>query len=143
MNWRGRKLRFHNIDVNAIIAAWYASKWCTAPPGTRYGGDQDYWSPRKSGVNFDLSYSLELLHASREYLTIVGNTDARPAAEAQAPRKVYDYSVRKPSVAGRAQNEMAFESENRLVGCDVCSGGFLQLGQRAAKERRRCGNRCR
>jgi hypothetical protein len=36
-------------------------------------------------VNFDLSYSLELLHAFREYLTIVGNTDARPAAEAQAP----------------------------------------------------------
>jgi hypothetical protein len=36
-------------------------------------------------VNFDLSYSLELLHAFREYLTIVSNTDARPAAEAQAP----------------------------------------------------------
>jgi len=28
--------------------------------------------PRKSGVNLDLSYSLELLHAFREYLTIVG-----------------------------------------------------------------------
>jgi hypothetical protein len=38
-------------------------------------------------VNFDLSYSLELLHAFREYLTIVSNTDAR--------RKVYNYSVRK------------------------------------------------
>ena len=36
-------------------------------------------------MNFDLSYSLELLHAFREYLTIVSNTDARPAAEAQAP----------------------------------------------------------
>ena len=35
-------------------------------------------------MNFDLSYSLELLHAFREYLTIVSNTDARPAAEAQA-----------------------------------------------------------
>ena len=46
-------------------------------------------------MNFDLSYSLELLHAFREYLTIVSNPDARPAAEAQAPRKVYDYSVRK------------------------------------------------
>jgi hypothetical protein len=46
-------------------------------------------------VSFDLSYSLEPLHAFREYLTIVSNTDARPAAEAQAPTEVYTYSVRK------------------------------------------------
>jgi hypothetical protein len=33
--------------------------------------------------------------AFREYLTIVSNTDARPAAEAQAPTEVYTYTVRK------------------------------------------------
>ena len=82
--WFPRKRRFARRG-RPRAAAWYASKWCTAPPGsTLYGGDQNYWSPRKSGVNFDLSYSLELLHAFREYLTIVSNTDARPAAEAQA-----------------------------------------------------------
>jgi hypothetical protein len=48
-------------------------------------GNQNYWSPRKSGVNFDLSYSLEPLHAFREYLSIVSNTDARPTAAALAP----------------------------------------------------------
>jgi len=45
-------------------------------------------------MNFDLSYSLDPLHAFRD-LTIVSNTDARPAAEAQAPTEVYTYSVRK------------------------------------------------
>jgi hypothetical protein len=46
-------------------------------------------------VNFDLPYSLDPLHAFPEYLTIVSNTDARPAAEAQASTEVYTYSVRK------------------------------------------------
>ena len=45
-------------------------------------------------MNFDLSYSLDPLQAFRD-LTIDSNTDARPAAEAQAPTEVYTYSVRK------------------------------------------------
>jgi hypothetical protein len=55
-----------------------------AAGSTAYGGDQHYWSPRKSGADFDLSYSLEPLHSFRDYLTIISNTDARQA-EAQAP----------------------------------------------------------
>lgn len=46
-------------------------------------------------MNFYLSYPLDPLHAFREYLTILSNTDARPAAEAQASTEVYTYSVRK------------------------------------------------
>jgi hypothetical protein len=42
-------------------------------------------------VNFDLSHSLELLHAFREYLTIVSNTDAQsPLLKRKRPRKVYN-----------------------------------------------------
>jgi hypothetical protein len=55
-----------------------------AAGSTIYGGEKHYWSPRKSGRDFDLSYSLEPLHSFRDYLTIISNTDARQA-EAQAP----------------------------------------------------------
>jgi hypothetical protein len=55
-----------------------------AAGSTIYGGEKHYWSPKKSGADFDLSYSLEPLHSFRDYLTIISNTDARQA-EAQAP----------------------------------------------------------
>src|ERR1035438_1571427 len=55
-----------------------------AAGSTPEGLNKHYWSPEKAGRDFEFSYSLQPLEPLREYITIVGGTDAR-TAEAQAP----------------------------------------------------------
>jgi hypothetical protein len=55
-----------------------------AAGSTDEGASRHYWSPAKSGANFEFSYSLEPLAPFREHLSIVSGTDAHPA-EAFAP----------------------------------------------------------
>jgi hypothetical protein len=54
---------------------------------TDEGMKKSYWTPQKTGADFDFSYSLESLAPFREYITIVSGTDARPA-EAFEPSEV-------------------------------------------------------
>jgi len=44
------------------------------------GAKLNYWSPSKTGRDFDFSYSLESLAPLRDYITVVSNTDLHGAA---------------------------------------------------------------
>jgi hypothetical protein len=46
-----------------------------------------YWSPERTGSDFDFSYILEPLRPYRKFLTVISGTDVRPA-EALAPNEV-------------------------------------------------------
>lgn len=43
------------------------------------GSDKHYWTPEKEGTDFEFTETLEPLAPYREYLTIVSDTDLRPA----------------------------------------------------------------
>ena len=43
------------------------------------GTNKHYWSPEKDGADFELSSTLEPLEKFRDYLTIISDTDLRPA----------------------------------------------------------------
>src|SRR5580704_6794275 len=43
------------------------------------GSNKHYWSPEKDGSDFELSQTLEPLEKFRDYLTIISDTDLRPA----------------------------------------------------------------
>jgi hypothetical protein len=43
------------------------------------GSNKHYWSPEKDGSDFELTQTLEPLKDFREYLTIISDTDLRPA----------------------------------------------------------------
>jgi len=43
------------------------------------GSNKHYWSPEKDGSDFELSRTLEPLEKFRDYLTIISDTDLRPA----------------------------------------------------------------
>src|SRR5262245_44465767 len=59
-----------------------------AAGSTKYGIEQNMWSPAKVGSEFDLTpTSLIPLNPYKEYLTIVSNTDMRPA-EAYDPPEI-------------------------------------------------------
>lgn len=44
------------------------------------GAKMNYWSPAKTGPDFDFSYSLSPLESLRDYITVVSNTDLNGAA---------------------------------------------------------------
>lgn len=46
---------------------------------TLEGSNKHYWSPDKDGSDFELSQTLEPLAPFRDYLTIISDTDLRPA----------------------------------------------------------------
>jgi Protein of unknown function (DUF1552) len=50
-----------------------------AAGSTVEGSNKHYWSPEKDGSDFELSTSLEPLEKFRDYLTIISDTDLRPA----------------------------------------------------------------
>src|SRR5271154_4389545 len=43
------------------------------------GSNKHYWSPEKDGSDFELTQTLEPLAPFRDYLTIISDTDLRPA----------------------------------------------------------------
>ena len=43
------------------------------------GSDKHYWAPEKEGADFEFSQILEPLKDFREYLTVISDTDLRPA----------------------------------------------------------------
>src|SRR5580698_10316654 len=46
---------------------------------TGEGTNKHYWSPEKTGSDFEFSQSLEPLAPFRDYITIVSDTDLHPA----------------------------------------------------------------
>src|ERR1700691_6660178 len=50
-----------------------------AAGSTGEGTTKHYWSPEKEGADFEFSQTLEPLAPYRDYITIVSNTDLRPA----------------------------------------------------------------
>src|SRR6202167_6194220 len=50
-----------------------------AAGSTGEGTEKHYWSPEKEGADFEFSQTLEPLAPYRDYITIVSNTDLRPA----------------------------------------------------------------
>jgi len=43
------------------------------------GSNKHYWSPEKEGRDFEFTQTLEPLQPFREYLTVISDTDLRPA----------------------------------------------------------------
>src|SRR6202158_1225508 len=50
-----------------------------AAGSTGEGSNKHYWSPSKVGSDFEFTQTLEPLEKFRDYLTIVSDTDLRPA----------------------------------------------------------------
>src|SRR5271155_5795138 len=44
------------------------------------GSDKHYWSPEKEGADFEFTQTLEPLAPFRDYLTVISDTDLRPAS---------------------------------------------------------------
>ncbi len=58
-----------------------------AAGSTTEGGMKNYWSPEKTGSDFEMGESLKPLNPLREYVTIISHTDLNPA-NASAPQEV-------------------------------------------------------
>ena len=43
------------------------------------GSNKHYWSPEKEGTDFEMTQTLEPLTPFKDYLTIISDTDLRPA----------------------------------------------------------------
>jgi hypothetical protein len=80
--------------LESMVPAQTALKKTAAVPRTRLcamemvhgsagstvdGSNKHYWSPEKEGSDFELSQTLEPLEKFRDYLTIISDTDLRPA----------------------------------------------------------------
>lgn len=62
-----------------------------AAGSTLDGSNKHYWSPSKTGRDFEFTQTLEPLAAFRDYLTIISHTDLNPATAFDAPEEGADH----------------------------------------------------
>ena len=95
---------------------------------TGEGTTKHYWSPEKSGVDFEFSHSLEPLSKFREYITIVSDTDLNPATAWVAAEEGADH-FRSSSVYLTAAHPKMTEGSDYFVGPSIDQLYAQQFGQ--------------
>src|SRR5215472_12543918 len=99
-----------------------------AAGSTGEGTNKHYWSPAKEGSDFEWSQSLEPLAPFREYITIVSDTDLRPATAWSAAEEGADH-FRSSAVYLTAAHPKMTEGSDYYVGTSIDQLYAQRFGQ--------------
>jgi len=92
------------------------------------GSNKHYWSPEKEGADFEFTQTLEPLQPFREYLTVISDTDLRPAG-AYADKEEGGDHFRSTSVFLTAAHPKMTEGSDILCGTSIDQMYAQQFGQ--------------
>src|ERR1051326_8964197 len=92
------------------------------------GSEKHYWSPVKEGSDFELTQTLQPLEAFRDYLTIVSDTDLRPATAWSAAEEGADH-FRSSAVHLPAAHPKMTEGSDYYAGTSLDQIYAQQFGQ--------------
>ncbi|HEV2688896.1 MAG TPA: DUF1552 domain-containing protein, partial [Bryobacteraceae bacterium] len=99
-----------------------------AAGSTGEGSNKHYWSPSKAGSDFEMTQTLEPLEKYRDYLTIVSDTDLRPATAWSAAEEGADH-FRSSAVYLTAAHPKMTEGSDYYVGTSLDQLYAQQFGQ--------------
>ncbi|HYL76924.1 MAG TPA: DUF1552 domain-containing protein [Bryobacteraceae bacterium] len=99
-----------------------------AAGSTGEGSNKHYWSPSKVGRDFEFTQTLEPLEKYRDYLTIVSDTDLRPATAWSAAEEGADH-FRSSAVYLTAAHPKMTEGSDYYVGTSIDQLYAQQFGQ--------------
>lgn len=100
-----------------------------AAGSTGQGSNKHYWSPEMEGRDFQLSHSLEPLAPLRDYITVISDTDLRPATAYSAAEEGADH-YRSSAVYLTAAHPRMTEGSDYLSGTSIDQ----QYAQRIGRE---------
>jgi hypothetical protein len=89
-----------------------------AAGSTGEGGNKHYWSPEKEGRDFEFTQTLGPLEPYRDYITVVSDTDLRPASAYSAAEEGADH-FRSSAVYLTAAHPKMTEGSDYLVGTSI------------------------
>src|SRR3984957_8776417 len=89
-----------------------------AAGSTADGSTKHYWSPEKTGRDFELTQTLEPLAPYRDYLTIISDTDLNPASAHSAAEEGADH-FRSSAVYLTAAHPKMTEGSDYFVGTSI------------------------
>ena len=95
---------------------------------TQYGIDNNYWMPKTEGANFEMGRILEPLNGFRDYLTLVTQTDQRPAEAYTAEEEGADH-FRSSAVFLTAAHPKQTEGSDVRSGSSIDQIYARQFGQ--------------
>jgi hypothetical protein len=95
---------------------------------TGEGTNKHYWSPEKTGRDFEMSQTLEPLAPYRDYLTIVSDTDLHPATAWAAAEEGADH-FRSSAVYLTAAHPKMTEGSDYFVGTSIDQLYAQKFGQ--------------
>jgi hypothetical protein len=99
-----------------------------AAGSTGEGSNKHYWAPAKEGSDFEWSQSLEPLAPFRDYITIVSDTDLRPATAWSAAEEGADH-FRSSAVYLTAAHPKMTEGSDYFVGTSIDQLYAQRFGQ--------------
>ncbi|MCX6593246.1 MAG: DUF1552 domain-containing protein [Acidobacteria bacterium] len=92
------------------------------------GTNKHYWSPQKTGADFEFTESLKPLEAFRDYLTIISHTDLNPATAHSAAEEGADH-FRSSAVYLTAAHPKQTEGSDILAGISIDQIYAQKFGQ--------------
>lgn len=95
---------------------------------TAEGASKHYWSPEKTGADFEFSQTLEPLKDFRNYVTVVSDTDLHPAT-AWSPKEEGADHFRSSAVYLTAAHPKMTEGSDYFVGTSIDQLYAQQFGQ--------------
>ncbi len=99
-----------------------------AAGSTGEGSNKHYWSPEKTGRDFEFTQSLQPLEAYRDYITIVSDTDLRPATALSPSEEGADH-FRSSAVYLTAAHPKMTEGSDYYVGPSIDQIYAQKFGQ--------------
>jgi hypothetical protein len=99
-----------------------------AAGSTGQGSSKHYWSPEMEGHDFQFSHSLEPLASFRDYITVISDTDLRPATAYSAAEEGADH-YRSSAVYLTAAHPRMTEGSDYLSGTSIDQLYALQFGR--------------
>jgi hypothetical protein len=99
-----------------------------AAGSTGEGTNKHYWSPAKEGSDFEFTQTLQPLEPLRDYITIVSDTDLRPATAWSAAEEGADH-FRSSAVYLTAAHPKMTEGSDYYVGTSLDQLYAQQFGQ--------------
>ena len=99
-----------------------------AAGSTGQGSNKHYWSPELEGKDFQFSHSLEPLAPLRDYITVISDTDLRPATAYSAAEEGADH-YRSSAVYLTAAHPRMTEGSDYLSGTSIDQIYAQQFGR--------------
>jgi hypothetical protein len=99
-----------------------------AAGSTLDGSNKHYWSPQKTGADFEFTQTLEPLKDFRDYMTIISHTDLNPASAHDPAEEGADH-FRSSAVYLTAAHPKQTESSDILAGTSIDQIYAQRFGQ--------------